>query len=83
MSELYGETHRAFQDLHDTRRLADRLETLAHAEFDSSDRAFIESARKAARPALYASTGAPSSSFRSMTEMACFYPLAISQARHR
>ncbi len=44
MSELYGETHRAFQDLHDTRRLADRLETLAHAEFDSNDRAFIESA---------------------------------------
>jgi predicted pyridoxine 5'-phosphate oxidase superfamily flavin-nucleotide-binding protein len=44
MSELYGETHRAFQDLHDTRRLADRLETLAHTEFDSKDRAFIESA---------------------------------------
>jgi uncharacterized protein len=44
MSELYGETHRAFQDQHDTRRLADRLESLAHAEFDDRDRAFIESA---------------------------------------
>jgi predicted pyridoxine 5'-phosphate oxidase superfamily flavin-nucleotide-binding protein len=44
MSELYGETHRAFQDRYDTRRLADRLESLAHAEFDASDRAFIEAA---------------------------------------
>ncbi len=44
MSLLYGEMHRAFQDQHDTRRLADRLETLAHAEFDSNDRAFIECA---------------------------------------
>ncbi len=43
MSELYGETHRAFQDQHDTRRLADRLESLAHQEFDPNDRAFIES----------------------------------------
>lgn len=44
MSELYGNTHRAFQDRHDTRRLADRLESLAHAEFAANDRAFIESA---------------------------------------
>jgi predicted pyridoxine 5'-phosphate oxidase superfamily flavin-nucleotide-binding protein len=44
MSELYGKTHRAFQDQHDTRRLADRLESLAHAEADERDRAFIESA---------------------------------------
>lgn len=44
MSELYGDTHRAFQDRHDTRRMADRLESLAHAEFDANDRAFIESA---------------------------------------
>jgi predicted pyridoxine 5'-phosphate oxidase superfamily flavin-nucleotide-binding protein len=44
MSELYGETHRAFQEEHGTRRLADRLETLAHPEFDSNDRAFIEGA---------------------------------------
>ena len=44
MSDFYGETHRAFQDRHDTRRLADRLESLAHAEFDANDRAFIESA---------------------------------------
>lgn len=43
MSELYGESHRAFQSRHDTRRLADRLENLAHKEFDASDRAFIES----------------------------------------
>ena len=44
MSELYSDTHRTFQDLHDTRRLADRLEALAHGEFDSNDRAFIQSA---------------------------------------
>lgn len=44
MSNLYGDTHRAFQDRHDTRRLADRLETLARAELDASDRAFIEAA---------------------------------------
>jgi uncharacterized protein len=44
MSEFYGETHRAFQDEHGTRRLADRLESLAHADFDANDRAFIESA---------------------------------------
>jgi hypothetical protein len=44
MSELYGETHRAFQNRHDTRRLADRLESLAHTEFEAGDRAFIESA---------------------------------------
>lgn len=42
MSELYGETHRAFQDEHDTRRLADRLEALAHAELDPRDREFID-----------------------------------------
>src|SRR5690606_34478763 len=44
MSELYGEAHRAYQDRHGTRRLADRLEALAHAELDAKDRAFIESA---------------------------------------
>lgn len=44
MSELYGDSHRAFQDRHDTRRLADRLESLAHATFEPNDRAFIESA---------------------------------------
>jgi len=42
MSEFYGDTHRAFQDRHDTRRLADRLESLARREFDANDRAFIE-----------------------------------------
>jgi uncharacterized protein len=44
MSNFYSEKHRAFQDAHGTRRLADRLESLAHAEFDANDRAFIESA---------------------------------------
>jgi len=44
MSELYGDAHRAFQDERGTRPLADRLASLAHAEFDPQDRAFIESA---------------------------------------
>jgi predicted pyridoxine 5'-phosphate oxidase superfamily flavin-nucleotide-binding protein len=44
MSEIYGEGHRFYQDGRGTRGLADRLETLAHAEFDPNDRAFIESA---------------------------------------
>lgn len=44
MSELYGKAHRALQEQHDTRRLADRLESLARHEFDASDRAFIEEA---------------------------------------
>jgi len=44
MSEFYADTHRAFQDRHDTRRLADRLENLAHREFDPNDQAFIASA---------------------------------------
>jgi predicted pyridoxine 5'-phosphate oxidase superfamily flavin-nucleotide-binding protein len=44
MSELYGETHRSFQDGRGTRNLADRLESLAHAQFDTNDRAFIEGA---------------------------------------
>lgn len=44
MSDLYGASHRAFQQQHDTVRLADRLESLAHSELDERDRAFIESA---------------------------------------
>ena len=44
MSELYGETHRSFQDERGTRKLADRLESLAHAECDPRDREFIEGA---------------------------------------
>jgi hypothetical protein len=44
MSEFYADTHRVYQDRHDTRRLADRLENLAHGEFDSNDQAFITSA---------------------------------------
>src|SRR6185369_10621324 len=43
LSELYDEAHRSFQDQHDSRRLADRLESLAHSEFEPNDRAFIES----------------------------------------
>jgi uncharacterized protein len=44
MSEFYGDTHRAFQDEHGTRRLADRLESLARAQFEANDRAFVEGA---------------------------------------
>ncbi len=44
MSNLYGEAHRSFQDSEGTRTLADRLESLAHREFDPNDRSFIESA---------------------------------------
>ena len=43
MSELYDEAHRSFQDQHDSRRLADRLESMAHSEFEPNDRTFIES----------------------------------------
>lgn len=43
MSEFYDEAHRSFQDQHDSRRLADRLESLAHSEFEPNDRSFIES----------------------------------------
>lgn len=43
MSQMYGETHRAFQDEQGTRALADRLESLARVEFSADDRAFIES----------------------------------------
>lgn len=42
MSDLYGERHRSFQDQHGSRRLAERLESLAHSEFDPQDREFIE-----------------------------------------
>jgi uncharacterized protein len=44
MSKMYGQAHRSFQDQHDTRRLADRLEAMAHAEFDERDREFIQGA---------------------------------------
>ena len=43
MSDLYGDSHRAFQQQHETVRLADRLESLAHQKLDDSERAFIES----------------------------------------
>jgi hypothetical protein len=41
MSDLYGDSHRAFQQQHETVRLADRLESLAHSELEDKDRAFI------------------------------------------
>lgn len=44
MSTFYGEPHRRLQDEHGTRRLADRLEAMAHAEFELPERAFIEAA---------------------------------------
>ncbi len=44
MSHLYGPTHRALQDRHGTRRLADRLESLSHPGLDDADRAFVEAA---------------------------------------
>lgn len=44
MSDLYSEAHRRFQDGKGTRALADRLESLSHAEFDDRDRSFIEAA---------------------------------------
>jgi predicted pyridoxine 5'-phosphate oxidase superfamily flavin-nucleotide-binding protein len=43
MSSLYGPSHRALQDRHDTRRLADRLETIARLDIPEDERAFIES----------------------------------------
>lgn len=46
MKPLFHEGHRAVQDAFETRRIADRLETVnAHDVFTESDRAFIESAR--------------------------------------
>jgi uncharacterized protein len=44
MSDLYNDYHQSFQDEHNTRRLADRLEALAHVELETPDREFIESA---------------------------------------
>ncbi len=67
MSLLYGPTHRALQDRHGTQRLADRLESLAHPEFDDADRAFVEAAAlfflstvdQAGRPTVSHKGGAP------------------------
>ncbi|MCC7412354.1 MAG: pyridoxamine 5'-phosphate oxidase family protein [Gammaproteobacteria bacterium] len=43
MSRLYGDQHRAFHDLFDTRRMADRIEQIAVAtEFTPEAKAFIE-----------------------------------------
>jgi uncharacterized protein len=43
MSAFYGQTHRALQEEHGTRRLADRLEELTHREFEAMEKEFIES----------------------------------------
>lgn len=44
MSAIYGENHRALQEMFDTRRLADRLETaIVRPEIPRDHRAFIES----------------------------------------
>ena len=44
MSNVYGETHRAFQDQFDTRRIADTVEGGFIAdEISDQDKAFIES----------------------------------------
>ncbi len=44
MSIIYADCHRALQDRHDTRRVADRLEqTMMHDTFTDQDCAFIES----------------------------------------
>jgi predicted pyridoxine 5'-phosphate oxidase superfamily flavin-nucleotide-binding protein len=43
MSRLYGEQHRALQDVFGTRKLADRIEQLAcRTEFDEESKGFIE-----------------------------------------
>jgi hypothetical protein len=43
-SAFYADCHRALQDRHDTRRLADRLaEVIVHDQFSEEDRGFIES----------------------------------------
>jgi hypothetical protein len=44
MSEMFGAQHRALQDEHDTRRLADLIEGgFVHKEVDEPSKAFIES----------------------------------------
>ncbi|MEE7455903.1 pyridoxamine 5'-phosphate oxidase [Methylorubrum populi] len=45
MSEFFGTAHRQLQDEHGTRRLADRLEELAHAAFEPQERDFIQCVR--------------------------------------
>ncbi|MEQ1577716.1 MAG: pyridoxamine 5'-phosphate oxidase family protein [Hyphomicrobium sp.] len=44
MSRLYGDQHRALQDEHDSRRMADRIEMIAvKTEITDMEKAFIES----------------------------------------
>ena len=44
MSDLYGPNHRKLQDSHDSRRLADRLQDMAHDTLTEDERAFIGAA---------------------------------------
>ena len=44
MSDLYGPVHRRLQEEHGTRRLADRLEEIAHSAFEPRERDFIQAA---------------------------------------
>lgn len=44
MSRIYGDQHRAFQDMFDSRRMADRIEEIAvKTSFEDMEKAFIES----------------------------------------
>jgi predicted pyridoxine 5'-phosphate oxidase superfamily flavin-nucleotide-binding protein len=44
MSRIYGDQHRAFQDMFDSRRMADRIEEIAvKTSFDAADKTYIES----------------------------------------
>lgn len=44
MSKLYGDDHRALQDMFDSRKLADRIEEIAvKTEITDEERPFIES----------------------------------------
>ncbi len=59
MSELYGETHRAFQDRHDTRRLADRLESLARTPSSIQGIASSSKRRRSSLSARWTSAAGP------------------------
>ena len=44
MSDLYGPNHRRLQDAHGSRRLADRLQDMAHETLAEDERAFVAAA---------------------------------------
>jgi len=43
MDDFYGAEHRALQDRHGMRRVADRLQEMAHTEFAPDEKDFVES----------------------------------------